>query len=206
MKRTVTILMITSLFLVFNTFSSLAQTKEKEEKKKQEHLVQEKIEAEKRIALEEKIHKGELERAVRDAREAYTEAWTTARDPMILSTGSDLNNIYFIGGSQSSSTLQYTKNVKEASFSKRFGFEIEKDARRASINVSGMCKKGEIRIKIIMPSGKTYTEVLIDEYGSVNWSKTFTIDEDNGAKTGEWSFQVTASDATGSFKLLLRSY
>ena len=199
--------MIITFFLAFGSVTTFAQTKEEEEKKKQEMMMQKKLEEQK--ALEEreriKVRSDELERAVRDAREAYTEAWTLPNQVMV-STGTDLDNIYFIGGSQSSSSLQYTKNVKEASFTKEFEFEIEKDAKRASINVNGTCKEGEIRIKITMPSGKTYTEVLIDEYGSVNWSKTFSIDEENGTKTGEWRFQVTASDATGNFRLTLKSY
>lgn len=207
MKRKVTILMIITFFLAFGSVATFAQTKEEEEKKKQEMMMQRKLEEQK--ALEEreriKVRSDELERAVRDAREAYTEAWTI-QEPMVFSSGTNLDNIYFIGGSQSSSSLQYTKNVKEASFTKEFEFEIEKDAKRASINVNGTCKEGEIRIKITMPSGKTYTEVLIDEYGSVNWSKTFTIDEENGTKTGDWRFQVTANDATGNFRLTLKSY
>jgi len=201
--------MFISFLLAFGSVETFAQTKEEEEKKKQEMMMQKKIEEEKRIAREERerirIRQDDIERAVRDAREAYTEAWTLPNQVMV-STGTDLDNIYFLGGSQSSSSLQYTKNVKEASFTKEFEFEIEKDTKRASINVNGMCKEGEIRIKITMPSGKTYTEVLIDEYGSVNWSKTFTIDEENGTKTGDWGFQVTASNATGNFRLSLRSY
>lgn len=209
MKRKVTILMFVSFLLALGVVSAYGQTKEEVERKKQEQLMQQKIQEEQKKAHEEQerimIREKEIERAVRDAREAYAEAWTV-RDPMMLSTGSDLNNIYFIGGSQSSSSLQYTKNINEASFTKNLSFEIEKDAKRASINVSGTCKEGEIRIKITMPSGKTYTEVLIDEYGSVNWSKTFSIDEENGTKTGEWNFQVTAKDAIGNFRLSLKSY
>lgn len=209
MKRKVTILLFISLFLALGSVSMFAQTKEEEEKKKQEMMMQKKLEEEKLKAIEERekirVRGEDLERAARDAREAYAEAWTLPNQVMV-STGTDLDNIYFIGGSQSSSSLQYTKNVKEASFTKEFEFEIEKDAERASINVNGMCKEGEIRIKITMPSGKTYTEVLIDEYGSVNWSKTFNIDEENGTKTGDWRFQVIATDATGNFRLSLKSY
>lgn len=199
--------MFVSLLLVFGSVISFAQTREEEEKKKQEMMMQKKIEEQKAIDEREriKIRDDELERAVRDAREAYTKAWTI-QDPVVFSTGTDLEGIYFLGGSQNSSSLQFSKVVKEGSFTKEFKFEIEEDAKRASINVSGMCDEGEIRIVITMPSGKTYTEVLIDEYGSVNWSKTFSIDEENGSKAGEWGFKVTASDATGNFRLSLKSY
>ena len=210
MKRKVTILVILSLFMAFSSATTFGQTKEEEEKKKEEILLQKQIQREKQIAQEErervKIRGDELERAVREAREAYRYQWTVPEAPMVLSTAKDLEGIYFMGGSQSSSSLQFSKIVKEGSFTKEFKFEIDEDAKKASINVSGMCDDGEIRIVITMPSGKTYTEVLIDEYGSVNWSKSFSIDEENGTKTGEWGFKVTAKEATGSFRLSLKSY
>lgn len=203
--------MIMSFLFVFGSVTTFAQTKEEEEKKKQEMLMQKKLEEQhkKLEAIEEreriKIREDELERAVREAREAYRGQWVI-QEPMMVSTGSDLKGIYFMGGSPNSSSLQFSKSVKEGSFTKELTFEIEEGAKRASINVSGICDEGEILIVITMPSGSKYTEVLIDQYGSVNWSKSFSIDEDNGTKTGEWGFKVTAKDATGNFRLSLKSY
>ncbi|MEA1887731.1 MAG: hypothetical protein U9N72_11035 [Bacteroidota bacterium] len=211
MKRKVTILMIVSLLLVGGSITAFGQTKEEEEKKKQEMLEQKKIqEFKKQEAIEARerirIREDEMERAVRNAREAYKEEWIT-RTPAVFSTGSDLEGIYyFMGGSPNSSSLQFSKVVKEGSFTKDLTFEIEEDAKRASINVSGICEEGEILIVITMPSGSKYTEVLIDEYGSVNWSKSFSIDEEDGTKTGEWGFKVTAKNATGTFRLSIKSY
>jgi len=45
------------------------------------------------------------------------------------------------------------------------------------MSVSGDCKAGEIRIKIIMPNGKTYSDIIIDEFGNLNWRKSFTISD-----------------------------
>lgn len=209
MKRKVTILMIMSFLLASVSVTTYAQSKEEEEKKKQEMLMQEKMEKERQKVIEERekvrIRTDELERAVRDAREAYREGWTTG-EPLIITAEPGGKGIYMMGGSPNSSSLEFSKMVKDASFTKEMKFEIEEDAKRASINVNGMCDEGEIRIVITMPSGKTYTEVLIDEYGSVNWSKSFSIDEENGTKTGEWGFKVTAKDATGNFRLSLKSY
>lgn len=215
MKRKLSVLMIVSLLLVLGSTTTYAQTKEEQEKKKQEMLMQERMEKEKQKLVEEKerirIHEEELERAVQGAREAYGargayKGVRAVREPFMITTGSDLEGIYFMGGSQSSSSLQFSKKVKEASFTKDMTFEIEEDARRASINVSGMCEEGEIRIWIAMPDGSAYTEVLIDEYGSVNWSKSFNIDEENGSKTGEWGFRISAKNATGNFRLSIQSH
>ncbi len=201
--------MIVSLILVLGSTMTYAQTKEEQEKKKQEMLKQEQMEKEKEKAFFEnqriKIQKEELERAVRDAREAYSSGWAV-REPMMIASEGDLKGIYFMGGSQSSSSLQFSKQVREASFTKDLTFEIEEDAKRASISVSGICEEGEIRVWIAMPDGSAYTEVLIDEYGSVNWSKSFNIEEENGSKTGEWGFRISAKNATGNFRLSIQSH
>jgi len=213
MKSKFGILVIFSLLLASFSLTAYSQTKEEQEKKKQEMLRQEQIlkqeQMEKQKALLEekervKIRKEELQRAVRDAREAYSSGWTVP-EPMVITTEGDLKGIYFMGGSQNSSSLQFSKKVREASFTKDLTFEIEEDARRASISVSGMCEEGEIRIYIAMPDNKPYTEVLIDEYGSVNWSKSFDIEEENGSKTGKWGFRITANNATGNFRLSIQS-
>ncbi len=209
MTRKLTVLIIATFLFSLNSFTAFAQNREAEEKKKQEKLILEKqMEAKEKAGEEQEvmvIKTGEMKKAVREAREAYRSLPEMPEAPMFFSTGSGREGVYFLNGSQNSSSLQLTKKLKEASFTKEYDFEIEKEAMHASINVSGICEKGEILVKITQPSGKTYTEVLIDEYGSVNWSKSFSIDEEDDSKTGKWGFQVIAREATGNFRLSLKS-
>ena len=75
------------------------------------------------------------------------------------------------------------------------------------MSVMGDCKAGEIRIKIIMPGGKTYSDIVIDEFGNLNWRKSFTISEtENQDKTGAWKFSYFINKATGYFKISLQAY
>jgi hypothetical protein len=75
------------------------------------------------------------------------------------------------------------------------------------MTVMGDCKAGEIRVKIVMPGGKTYSDIVIDESGNLNWRKSFTIsEEENKDKAGEWIFKIDAAKATGSFKISLQTY
>lgn len=75
------------------------------------------------------------------------------------------------------------------------------------MSVMGDCKAGEIRIKIVMPNGKNYSDILIDEFGNLNWRKSFTISEkENQDKSGEWKFQIASTKATGFFKISLQTY
>ncbi|MDZ7739618.1 MAG: hypothetical protein U5K32_11265 [Bacteroidales bacterium] len=211
MQRKIIALMIVTFLVSMNSFTVFAQNREEEKKKQEKLILERQLEAEKKAIEEERevmvIKTEEMEKAVREAREAYRDIDIPDLPdaPMFFSTGTGRKGVYFVNGSQNSSSLQLTKNLKEASFTKEYDFEIEEEARHASINVSGICEEGEILVKITQPSGKTYTEVLIDEYGSVNWSKSFSIDEDDSSQTGKWVFQIVAREATGNFRLSLRS-
>lgn len=211
MKRKLNILSMLAIGFLLATGTLYGQKGEEEKTKEEIIKRQEAKEQEMLKNLEEArkererviIHSDELKRAVREARESY-ESVKPGMKGFVFS-GSD-PEVFFYGGSNISSSLQYSKNVREATFSEDLEFEIEEDAKRASIQVSGMCREGEIRIIISVPSGEVYTEVLIDEYGSINWSKSFNIEDDNGSKTGDWLFQVNAKNATGNFRLSLKSY
>jgi len=122
------------------------------------------------------------------------------------SSGGDFT---FYGHSDSDTertTWDFSKSVKENTFSKEYTFDVEKTAKSVSMSVNGDCKAGEIRIKIIMPSGKSYSEILIDEFGNLNWRKSFTITEtENKDKSGEWKFQISSTKATGYFRISLQT-
>jgi hypothetical protein len=177
-------------------------------------IKKQKQEEELKKAQEEKQRIEELYRGrVIDASTRRSELADIERDLHVItrdgSTGWSVaypeGNISFFSGSQDSETLEFRKTVNESSFTKDFDFNVESGARKVAISVSGACKSGEIRIQILMPGGKTYTEVLLDEFGSVNWNKSFSIDEEDKSKTGEWSFKITATEATGNFRLSIRS-
>ncbi|MBI5009620.1 MAG: hypothetical protein HZB98_08240 [Bacteroidia bacterium] len=128
-------------------------------------------------------------------------------EPMIWSS-SGPGNVHAFAFSDNSQMTRwdFSKNVKESNFSKEYGFDVEKTSKSVVMSVNGDCKDGEIRIKITMPNGKTYSEILIDESGSLNWRKSFSITEtENQDKAGEWKFQISASKATGYFKISLQT-
>jgi hypothetical protein len=115
-------------------------------------------------------------------------------------------NAHMMGDSERT-TWDFSKSVKENSFSRDYTFDVEKTVKNVVLSVMGDCKAGEIRIKIIMPNGKNYSDIVIDEFGNLNWRKSFTITEtENQDKTGEWKFQITSTKATGFFKISLQTY
>jgi len=112
-----------------------------------------------------------------------------------------------MGGDSERTTWDFSRSVKENTFSRDYPFDVEKTAKSVVMSVMGDCKTGEIRIKILMPNGKSYSDIVIDESGNLNWRKSFSISEtENLDKTGEWKFQVTSTKATGFFKISLQTY
>lgn len=114
---------------------------------------------------------------------------------------------HFYGGDTEHTSWEFTKSLKENSFKKEYTFDIEKTVKSVVMAVSGDCKGGEIRIKILTPSGKSYSDTVIDEDGNVNVRKSFNIsDTENQDKAGEWKFQISTDKASGYFKISLQTF
>jgi ATPase subunit of ABC transporter with duplicated ATPase domains len=129
-------------------------------------------------------------------------------DPLDFQS-SDMQAFYghSMGGDSERTTWDFSKTVKDNTFSKDYSFDVEKTSNSVVMSVMGDCKSGEIRIKIIMPNGKSYSDILIDESGNLNWRKSFMISEtENQDKTGDWKFQISSTKATGFFKISLQAY
>ncbi|MBE3086529.1 MAG: hypothetical protein IMZ64_09975 [Bacteroidetes bacterium] len=110
-------------------------------------------------------------------------------------------------GDSERTTWDFSKSVKENTFSRDYSFDVEKTVKTVVMSVMGDCKAGEIRIKIVLPNGKNYSDIVIDESGNLNWRKSFTITEtDNQDKTGEWKFKIDSNKATGFFKISLQTF
>ncbi len=126
-------------------------------------------------------------------------------EPFVISD--DMGGFYGHMGGEERTTWDFSKTVKDNTFSQDYTFDVEKTTKSVVMSVMGDCKSGDIRIKIIMPNGKNYSDILIDESGNLNWRKSFTISEtENQDKTGGWKFQISSTKATGHFKISLQAY
>lgn len=207
-----------------------AQEKTKEEKEKEMKL-QQAIEQQKKAMMEQKkaqdLQSKEIEKSVQEAMEDVkkgNEALNIYRSkirssgnnlegpdqPFIISPGIDFpgyGRFWSHEGDSQKTTWDFSKQVKETTFSRQYSFDVEESANTVVMTVMGDCKEGDIRVKIIMPGGKVYSDIVIDEFGNLNWRKSFTISEDeNKDKAGEWIFKIEAENATGFFKISLQTY
>lgn len=128
-------------------------------------------------------------------------------EPFMFTPGEEPMFNHSLFGNDEKTTWDFSKSLKENSFSSDYTFDVEKSANTVVMSVNGDCKAGDIRIKIIMPNGKTYSDIVIDEFGNLNWRKSFSISEDeNKDKAGAWKFKIDANKATGYFKISLQTY
>jgi hypothetical protein len=128
-------------------------------------------------------------------------------EPFIFTPGTEFIHGAPFGGDAERTAWDFSRTVKGSSFSKSYSFDVEKTARTVVMSVNGDCKSGEIRVNILMPGGKSYSDIVIDEFGNLNWRKSFNItEEENQDKTGEWTFRISARNATGQFKISLQTF
>jgi hypothetical protein len=226
------IILIVTLLISFSFFVQplAAQEKTKEEKAKELEL-QQAIDQQKKAMVEQQkaleTQSKDVEKALQDAKEGMQRnpdmmIFSRSRSrnsgngmqgfdqPFIVSPGVDLHgygNLFGGEGDSERTTWDFSKQVKETTFSKQYSFDVEKTVSTVVMTVMGDCKAGEIRVKIIMPGGKIYSDIVIDEFGNLNWRKSFTIsEEENKDKAGEWVYKIYAVKATGFFKISLQTY
>jgi hypothetical protein len=231
MKKSSLILAI--IFLIsMSSFQVVAQEKTKEEKDKE---LSEAIDLQKKAMVDQKLAQEEARKAIEKSRVELEDAMGKMNDSMFFNSdkyqkafrnfgnhgnGWNFNNgepfvfspgVGFYGHSQNSdsesASWDFSKSVKESSFSRDYTFDVDPTANTVIMSVNGDCKSGEIHIKIIMPNGKVYSDIMIDESGNLNWRKSFVISEtENKEKTGAWKFEINSAKATGYFRISLQAY
>jgi len=221
---------IAVLAAVCFSFQQLSGQEKSQEQKDKDAKLQQAIELQKKQMLEQKklqdLQELEVYKEVQDANDEIfrSSAGTNYKvrvrpnivgrefgdQPYYFSPGVEFSGGDFFGhggGDGERTTWDFSRYVKESSFSKQYSFDVEKSVGTVVMTVMGDCKAGEIRVKIVMPGGKTYSDIVIDESGNLNWRKSFTIsEEENKDKAGEWIFKIDAAKATGSFKISLQTY
>ncbi len=229
MKKYSLFLIIIFLISTVSSFQQLsAQEKTKEEQEKDAQM-QQSIDKQKKAMAEQKKAQSEMDQNMNESQVELDKAAVILdnadkeRTKIFMPRGNrswnfddpytmgnpDMQEFFghSFGGDAERTTWDFSKSVKDNTFSGDYTFDVEKTAKTVVMSVMGDCKSGDIRIKIVMPNGKNYSDILIDESGNLNWRKSFTISEsENQDKTGSWKFQISSAKATGFFKVSLQTY
>ena len=217
---------------IFQRLTAQEKTKAEQEK---ELKIQQEIDQEKKAMTEQNKEQEktiqmlqekqiELDKSLNNIKVEVEAAGTTGKDPGIFkkrpyrSRPFDEPSAFSVPGAESGyghgtgndsemTTWEFSRSEKENTSSKDYTFDVEKSVNTVVMSVMGDCKAGEILINIFMPDGKSYSDIVIDELGNLNWRKSFTISEtENQDKLGEWKFQIASTKATGFFKISLQTF
>jgi hypothetical protein len=216
------LLLIIFLISVGTSFQQVAAQEKTKEEQEKDAKIQQSIEQQKKAMAEKQ--KSEIDNSMNDFQVDFENANSDREkiyrtmprgrgsynfdEPFTFSAG-DMQAFYghSMGGDSERTSWDFSKSVKDNTFSKDYSFDVDKTSKSVIMSVMGDCKSGEIRIKIVMPNGKSYSDILIDESGNLNWRKSFTISEtENKDKTGDWKFQISSTKATGFFKISLQAF
>lgn len=222
MRKNSLILMIILLLTMGFSVQILNAQDNTDNDKQKEKRMQEAIEAQKKAMIEQQKSRTDfqlkeqqqlIDNAIEKAKantgseDQYMRIFRPGDRPFLGSTEPFLMYGHPMTGDSERTTWDFSKSVKESTFARDYTFDVEPTVNNVVMSVNGDCKSGEIKVKIIMPDGKTYSDILIDEFGNLNWRKSFSItDTENKDKTGAWKFAISASKATGYFKISLQTY
>jgi len=234
MKKLNLFLIVIFLISIGSSFQQVTAQEKTKAEQENEVKIQQAIDQQKKVMAEQKRaqeealqtlkeQQSELDNALKDVRVEVENAGKAGEavriynqrgnrsflngEPFVFSAP-DVQSFYGHSmGDSERTTWDFSKSVKENTFSRDYTFDVEKSVNTVIMSVMGDCKAGEIRIKIVMPNGKSYSDIVIDESGNLNWRKSFTISEtENQDKAGEWKFQIASTKATGFFKISLQTY
>ncbi len=230
MKKSSIITAIIILIAVCTSFQRIeAQEKAQTEKEKQ---MQEAIDAQKKALIEQQKAQEEAQKNFQDQQQEMNKAMQDAKQKIEEARKNGTFRVYGDRGSRAftfeepfmyslpngdflhsfsedseRTTWDFSKSIKETTFSRDYIFDVEPTVNTVVMSVNGDCKAGDIRIKIVMPNGKPYSDIVIDEFGNLNWRKSFSISEtENKDKAGAWKFEISSNKATGFFRISLQTY
>lgn len=228
MKKFSSFLIVIFLIYVGSSFQRVAAQEKSKDEMEKEQKIQQEIDQQKKAMADQKKAQTETEAVAEDqiknfqvqiesgdkGEEKVFKYMPRGNRSFIFDEPFDFSspnmqifNGHLMSGDSERTTLDFSKSIKDNSFSKEYSFDVEKTVKSVVMSVMGDCKSGEIRIKIVMPNGKNYSDILIDESGNLNWRKSFTISEtENQDKKGDWKFQISSTKATGYFRISLQSF
>ena len=141
---------------------------------------------------------------VRAAQHAQQEAMTRSREA--ARAHSEYVYVTGYGSGESNSRLSLSKDYNGQSIDKQGTFEIDDDIRKLKLSIDGAVNSGSITVSLVLPDGKLYKSLTIDDSANIHWSESLTIKEDETKYYGTWKYRITTKVADGSYHLSINTY
>ena len=120
-----------------------------------------------------------------------------------------LDDIYISAGrkpGERNSRLLLSKKYDGETVSRKGGFNIEKSTTRLKLSINGSVKSGTIKVALVLPGGKAFKTITIDDAADIYWSESINIKEGEGKYHGEWKYEISTVAAKGRYNLSINSF
>ena len=104
------------------------------------------------------------------------------------------------------SRLMLSKRYNGQSIDKQGTFEIDDEIKKLKLSIEGKVNSGSITVSLILPDGKPYKSLTMDDTADIQWSESLTIKEDETKYYGTWKYRITTKVAEGSYHLSINTY
>ncbi|KPL16198.1 MAG: hypothetical protein AMS26_05425 [Bacteroides sp. SM23_62] len=152
--------------------------------------------------LPDEEHKAAM---IRQAEKAHQEAITrerararSARDDYVYVTG--------WGSGERNSSLMLSKRYNGQSIDKQGTFEVDDNIKKLKLSIDGEVNSGSITVSLILPDGKPYKSLTMDDTADIHWSESLSIKDGEKKYYGTWRYRITTKVADGSYHLSINTY
>ena len=114
--------------------------------------------------------------------------------------------VYVSSQGEHNSRLMLSKRYNGQSIDKQGTFEIDDEIKKLKLSIDGEVNSGSITVSLILPDGKPYKSLTMDDTADIHWSESLTIKEDETKYYGTWKYRIITKVADGSYHLSINTY
>jgi hypothetical protein len=145
------------------------------------------------------IRRAEMEHQEAITRErARARALSRAREDYVYVTG--------WGSGEHNSRLMLSKHYNGQSIDKQGTFEVENKITKLKLSIEGHVNSGSITVSLILPDGKQYKSLTMDDTADISWLESLNINEGENKYYGTWKYRIRTKQAEGSYHLSINTY
>ena len=148
----------------------------------------------------------DAEIAIRKAQKAQQEAITRARTREAARAREDYVFVSNWSSNESNSRLMLSKRYNGQSIDKQGTFEVEDDITKLKLSIEGQVNSGSITVSLILPGGKSYKSLTMDDSADIHWSESLNIKDGETKYYGTWKYRITTKVADGSYHLSINTF
>lgn len=138
------------------------------------------------------------DQAARSREMSRARSLSRAREDYVYVTG--------YGSGEHNSRLMLSKEYNGQSIDKQGTFEVDDNTTRLKLSIEGHVNSGSIKVSLILPDGKPYKSLTMDDSADIHWSESLNIKEGETKYYGTWKYRITTKVADGSYHLSINTY